>query len=207
MADQRVSGPEPDVVALRLGGPGPTGGLAVASRPPRVKQAARGSAEAARYAVKANRIAIRDELGQVVAMIEVVSPGNKDRRSAVGAFVAKAVEFLRNGIHFLMIDPFPIGPHDPEGMASLIWQELLDGPFPDRPPGRPLTVAGFDAGDPTTCYAECLAVGDHWPDAPLFLAPGWYVEVPLEGTYETSWGVTPGPIRQMLAPPKGEETR
>jgi hypothetical protein len=203
MADQRVSGPEPDEIALRLGGPGPTGGLAVATRPPRVKQAARGSAEAARDAMKADRIAIREEMGRVVAMIEVVFPGKKDRKSAVGAFVGKAVEFLRNGIHVLMIDPFPPGPHDPDGLARLIWDEWVGEPFPDRPPARPLTVAGFDAGEPPTCYAECLAVGDDWPEPPLFLAPGWYVEVPLEATYEASWGMTPRPIRQMVAPPEG----
>jgi hypothetical protein len=36
MADQRVSGPEPDVIALRLCGPEPSGGLAVADTPPRI---------------------------------------------------------------------------------------------------------------------------------------------------------------------------
>src|SRR5690348_9232835 len=59
MADQRVSGPEPDVVALRLRGPEPSGGLAVAERPPRLGQSARAEVDAARYAMKANRIAIR----------------------------------------------------------------------------------------------------------------------------------------------------
>ena len=37
MADQRVSGPEPDIVALRLRGPEPTGGLVVAETPPRIQ--------------------------------------------------------------------------------------------------------------------------------------------------------------------------
>ena len=40
MADQRVSGPEPDLVALRLKGPEPTGGLAVAEVPPRIEASA-----------------------------------------------------------------------------------------------------------------------------------------------------------------------
>ena len=117
MADQRVSGPEPDIVALRLRGPEPTGGLVVAETPPRVKQAARVETEAALYARKANRIAIRHGLGRVVAMIEVVSPGNKDSKHAIASFVAKAVDFLRNGIHFLVVDPFPRGPRDPDGIA------------------------------------------------------------------------------------------
>lgn len=93
MADQRVGGPEPDVVVT----------------------------EAALYARKANRIAIHHGLGRVVAMIEVVSPDNKDSKHAIASFVAKAVDFIRNGIHFLVIDPFPPGPRDPDGIAQAIW--------------------------------------------------------------------------------------
>jgi len=59
MADQRVSGPEPDVVALRLRGPEPKGGLVVAEIPPRIQRAARVESETALYARKANRIVIR----------------------------------------------------------------------------------------------------------------------------------------------------
>jgi hypothetical protein len=96
MADQKVSGPERDVIALRLRGPEATGGLVVAESPPRVQQAARIETERALYARKAKRIAIRHELGQVVAMIEVVSPGNKDSKHALASFTAKAVDFLHN---------------------------------------------------------------------------------------------------------------
>ena len=52
-----------------------------------------------------------------------------------------------------------------------------------------------------TAYVDALAVGDPLRDAPLFLAPGWYVNVPLERTYTASWGVTPKPIRDLVAPP------
>ena len=38
-------------------------------------------------------------------------------------------------------------------------------------------------------------------EIPLFLAPGWYVNVPLEQTYAASWDVTPKPIRDLVAPP------
>jgi hypothetical protein len=207
MADQRISGPEPDIVALRLRGPEPgaEGGLAVAETPPRIRRAAQAETETARYALKANRIAIHQGLGRVVAMIEVVSPGNKDRRQAAAAFVTKAVDFLRHGIHFLMIDPFPTGPRDPEGLARPIWAEFADEPLPPRPEGKTLTVASFDAGEPLTAYVEALAVGDSWPEAPLFLEPGWYVNVPLEQTYMTSWELTPRPIRDLVVTPAAGE--
>jgi hypothetical protein len=37
------------------------------------------------------------------------------------------------------------------------------------------------------------------------LAPGWYVDVPLEETCRTSWDVTPGPIRDLLLAPLSQE--
>jgi hypothetical protein len=200
MADRRVSGPEPDVVALRLRGPEPTGGLIVAETPPWIKQAARVETEAARYARKANRIVIRQGLGRVVAILEVISPGNKDSKHAIASFVARAVDFLRNGIHVLVIDPFPPGPRDPNGIAQALWDELIGEPLSTSSASSPRIVAAIDAGEPLTAYVDTMAVGDPLPDAPLFLAPGWYVNVPLEQTYMASWEVTPGPIRALVAP-------
>ncbi|MFO0891460.1 MAG: DUF4058 family protein [Isosphaeraceae bacterium] len=204
MADQRVVGPEPDIIALRLRGPEPTGGLMVAETPPRLRQAVQAPSEAALYARKANRIAIRKKLGQVIAMIEIVSPGNKDSRSAIASFVDKAVEFVRNGIHFLVIDPFPPGHRDPSGIAQAIWDCLADEPLEPLRAGESRVIAAFDAGDPLTAYVDAIAVGEPLPEAPLFLAPGWYVNVPLEQTYLASWEVTPKPIRDLVLTPSGE---
>jgi hypothetical protein len=198
IADERVTGPEPDMIALRLRGPESTGGLVVADTPPRIKQAAQFDTKAAVYARRANRIAIQHELGRVVAMIEVVSPGNKDSKHAISSFLAKAVDFLRNGIHFLFIDLFPPGPRDPNGIAQAIWDKIVGEPLAATPGGKPLSVAAFDAGEPLTAYVERVAVGDPLPDAPLFLAPGWYVNLPLEKIYQSSWDVTPEPIRDIL---------
>lgn len=205
MADQRVSGPEPDVVALKLRDPrNAEGGLAVADAPPRMRMASRVDPEAARYAIRANRIAIHQGLGRVVAMIEVVSPGNKQSAGTVASFVTKAVDFLSNGIHFLMIDPFPPGPRDPGGLARAIWDQLTGAAFEVQLPVQPLTVASFDAGDPLTAYVETLAIGDPLPETPLFLEPGWYVNLPLEATYLASWQLTPAPIRELVeTPPSG----
>ena len=202
MAEQRVSGPEPDIIALQLRSPEPNGGLVVAETPPRIKRAARVETETALYARKANRIVIHHELGRVVATIEVVSPGNKDTKPAVASFIAKAVDFIRNGIHFLMIDLFPLETRDPQGMAQAIWDELAGESLGTRPTDKLLTVAAYDAGNELTAYVDALAVGDLLPDAPLFLAPGWYVNVPLEQTYTASWDVTPKPIRDLVAPPR-----
>jgi hypothetical protein len=201
MADKRVSEPEPDIIALRLRGPDAEGGMAVAEIPPRIQCAARVETETALYARKANRIVIWQALGRVVAMIEVVSPGNKDTKHAVASFTAKAVDFIRNGIHFLVIDLFPPGPRDPQGMAQAIWDELVGESLGARHTDKLLTVAAYDAGNELTAYVDALALGDSLPDAPLFLEPGWYVNVPLEETYVESWDVTLKPIRDLVAPP------
>ncbi len=202
MADQRVSGPEPDVIALELRGPSasPSGGLFIADVPPRARQIASAAMDRAAYARKANRIAVRHPLGHVVAMIEVVSPGNKDSKHAIRSFTTKAIDFLRNGINLVVVDLFPPTPRDPEGIHRVIWDELVGEPFEARPPDKPLTVSGYDAGEPLTANVDPVAVGGPLPDAALFLAPRWYVNVPLESTYEASWSVTPQPIRELVAP-------
>ena len=202
MADQRVAGPEPDIVALQMRPPAgqrPTrigSGTAVAERLPRIRQSA--SIAASVYARKANRIAIRHRHGRVVAMIEVVSPGNKESEHAIAAFVNKEVEYLRNDIHLVIIDLFPPSVRDPDGIHRLIWQRMTSEPFEARPEGMPLTVASYDAGDPLTAYVEPLAVGDALPDTPLFLEPGVYVEIPLEATYQRSWDLLPEILRELV---------
>ena len=67
--------------------------------------------DAVGYARMANRILIRHPLGHVVAVVEIVSPGNKDSRHSLRSFVEKAVTILRGGVHLLIIDLFP--PRDP----------------------------------------------------------------------------------------------
>ena len=154
----------------------------------------------AAYARKANRIVVRHEFSHVVAVIEVVSPGNKDSAHAIRSFTTKAVEFLRNGVNLVVVDLFPPTPHDPDGIHQVIWNELTDTPFEPRPADKPLTVASYDATGDLTAYVDPVAVGDRLPDAPLFLAPGWYVNIPLEATYQSSWAVTPQPIRNRVEP-------
>jgi Protein of unknown function (DUF4058) len=203
MADQRASKPEPDVIALELGrpAPSPSGGLFTAAVPPRARQVATVETDGATYARKANRLSVRHPLGHVVAIIEVVSPGNKDSKHALRSFISKALDFLRNGINLVLVDLFPPTPRDPDGIHQAIWDELVGEQFEARPADKPLTVAGYDAGVPLTTYVDPVAVGDLLPDVPLFLAPGWYVNIPLEATYQASWGETPQPIRDLVAPP------
>lgn len=198
LTDLKVEGFEPDVAAFS--GSSPPGGVAVADAPPATRMVARGESAAAAYARKATRVIVRQGLGRLAAVIEVVSPGNKDSRHAVQSFRTKAVEFLRHGTSVVVIDLFPPSPRDPEGLHQVIWDEFPGAAFDPRPADKPLTVSSFDAGADLTAYADPLAVGDPLPDTPLFLSPGRYVPLPLEPTYAAAWAETPPLIRNLVSP-------
>jgi hypothetical protein len=68
-------------------------------------------------------------------------------------------------------------------------------------PGKPLTLVSYDAGYSPTAYVEPVAVGDVLPDVPLFLAHGWYVNVPLEATYQAAYRGVPQRWKAVLEAP------
>jgi hypothetical protein len=150
-----------------------------------------------RYAAKANRIAIRNTLRDVVAVIEIVSPGNKSSRHALKAFLNKTLEFLQEGIHLLIIDLFPPSARDPQGIHKAIWDELGDEPF-ELPADKRLTFVAYSAGIPKKAYVEPVAVGDALPDMPIFLDPDTYILAPLEAAYLASWETCPEEFREAI---------
>src|SRR5206468_1169363 len=152
------------------------------------------------YVQKANRIAVKHRHGRVVAVIEVISPGNKSGAHALRSFVEKAAALLREGISLLVVDLFPPSPRDPQGIHKAIWDEICVEPF-ELPPDKPLTVVAYDASEPKTAYVEPVAIGDCLPDLPIFLVPGLYVPAPLESTYRTTWSKCPEVLREIVANP------
>jgi hypothetical protein len=146
------------------------------------------------YARKANRVTVRDPDGEVVAVIEIVSPGNKH---AVRSFVRKAVNLLLGGVHFLVVDLFPPSKRDPQGIHKLLWDRIRDEDFA-LPPDKPLTLAAYSAGSTITAYVEPIGVGDRMPDVPIFLTADRYVPCPLEATYQASWDAFPQALKAPL---------
>lgn len=201
MVEQKTGGPEPDVVTLELTPPPGVapGGIVVEAQPPKARFVAQ--AEALGYASKANRVTIRHPDGQVVAIIEIVSPGNKASDYAVKAFARKAYEFLRCGVHLLIVDLFPPGSRDPQGIDKLIWDRVTIEPF-TLPPDKRLTLASYVADRETVAYVEPVAVGDVLPAMPVFLTPDTYVNCPLEETYQTGWEQFPAPLKGPLEAPE-----
>jgi hypothetical protein len=200
MPEQRVPGPELDVLALetrtrKKARKERLGGTAVIDTPPRTRIVQ--VAQPEQYAKKADRIAVRHARGRVVAFIEVVSPGNKGSRHALRSFVEKAVQLLEQGIHLLVIDVLPPSKRDPQGIHGAIWEEIMDSKF-KLPPNKPLTLAAYASGLVKTAYVEPIAVGDVLPDMPLFLEPNRHVLVPLDTAYQAAWQELPDDVQDSL---------
>ena len=145
----------------------------------------------ATLARRGNRIVIRHRMGEIVCVVELVSPGNKSGRAALRAFVQKSIDYLSQGIHLLVIDILPPTTRDPQGIYKAIWDEIDEEEF-ELPPDKKLTLAAFVAGDNVTgiepaAYVETVGVGDVLPDMPAYLDRSGYLPMPLEATYQTAW--------------------
>jgi hypothetical protein len=177
--------------------PPATGGIAVADAPPRVRR--RESAEESLLA-RRRTLAIRHISGnRLVAMLEILSPSNKDRKEHVEQFASKAVAALEAGVHLLILDLFPPGSNDPQGIHGVIRQKLglTDGAY-DVPLDEPLTLVAYSAGPRIEAFVEHVAVSAVLPEMPLFLRPDRYINVPLEPTYMAAYAPMPEFLRDVL---------
>jgi hypothetical protein len=206
LPEQNIRGPIPDVLTLKLTAgneqtPGSAAGVAVATRAPRTRLTKR--AEADSYVGKASRITVRHRHGQVVAVVEILSPGNKASQAEFRSLVEKSAELIRQGIHLLVIDLFPPSKRDPHGIHKAIWDQFVEEDL-ELPPDKPLTLASYDAGPDYVAYVEFVGVGDELPEMPLFLQPEIYVLTPLESTYQAAWSVFPTPLKGLLETPEAK---
>ncbi len=195
LVEQR-SGPfEADVLAVeRRTRPQPSalnGGIAIGQQP--VARIVRRTDRTA-YSERANRIVVRHHLGRIIAVVEIVSPGNKESRRAFRQFVDKTVSLLSQGVHVLIIDLFPPTSRDPFGVHQVVWDEFAEEPF-TFPQGKDRILASYESGPEMAAYLEPVTVGDVMPDMPLFLWNGIHVPTPLEVTYQAAWEAGPEDMR------------
>jgi hypothetical protein len=201
MTEQVTGRPIPDVVTVQLRTlKDNAGGVAVATAPPTARVIAK--FEKINYAKRADRVVIRHGRGKVVAIIEILSPGNKDSRNSIRTFVEKAADILNQGVNLLVVDLFPPTPRDPQGIHKAIWDEFGDEPF-EAPPGKLLTVASYIGGDMPTAYVDSIGIGDSLPSAPIFLSETRYIPAPLESTYMRAWETFPAMLKELVDPASG----
>lgn len=211
LVEQRIKGPIADVLTLRLprrkrDPGGNAGGVATAPAARIVRRTAKTV-----YASRASRVVVRHRHGDVVAVIEIVSPGNKATAAECRSFVVKAADLLAQNVNLLVVDLFPPGKHDPLRLHEAIWEEIAGGEDDydeddedtpgELPADQPLTLAAYDAGPVKVAYLESAPVGDPLPAMPVFLRPEWHVLVPLEPTYQTTWNLFPAALKDLLEDP------
>jgi hypothetical protein len=212
LAEQHAAGFGPDVLTLQgTNGNGetdeeppdasPASGAGVKLAAPKLQPTA--ETDMAFYRRKQKSVVVRHVSGdRIVAMIEVVSLGNKAARNPLRAFVRKTAELLDNDVHLLILDVHPPGRRDPDGIHGEIWQEIAGEEYA-APADKPLTLAAYETGNCVRAYVVHVAVGDALPDMPLFLEPGLAVTVPLEATYNAAFAEVPRRWRRVLEAPPG----
>ena len=127
---------------------------------------------------------------RLVAAVELVSPGNKDRPESRRAFVAKCAALLRQDVSVAIVDVVTIRPFN-------LYAELLaflgqsDPALVPEPPPLYATACRWksttDSPRPRSrlqTWAYPLAVGQPLPTLPLWLADNLAVPLELEASYE-----------------------
>jgi Protein of unknown function (DUF4058) len=216
LAEQQGAGFEPDVLTLKTGetpepdetaraldpqslgsrdrNGGVGGGVLVVQ--PRVRVTT--ETDLGFYRRKQNVVAVRHVSGDhLVAIVAIVSKGNKSGRKAFDDFVRKAAEFLSRQVHLLILDLQPATARDPHGIHGAIWDEVAGQEYV-RPTDKPLTLAAYESGPGVRAFVEPIGVGDALIDMPLFLDPSRYVAVPLDETYQLAFDSVPRRWRTIL---------
>ncbi len=121
----------------------------------------------------------------LVAAIELIGPGNKDRRETRRAFAAKCASYLQRGIGLVIVDVVT------ERLANLHNEliDLLEQPETFRFADETLLYAASyrpsrrTTGDQIEMWLNPLGVGQTLPTVPLALRGAVTVPVELEATY------------------------
>lgn len=203
LAEQVAEGPIPDVLALEYAERGESGEpaaepIAVADRQPKVMYTLEAGQQP--YLDKANRVTVFHASGdRAVAYVEIVSPGNKHSEREIVRFLDKCAEAMQNGLHLLIVDPFPPTLRDPKGLHARFWTDYF-GQFdsPGVTEELPLSLAAYCTGIVPTAYFNPINTSTPMPDMPLYLTPDYFVDVPLEDTYRKAYEGVPDRWKKVI---------
>jgi hypothetical protein len=126
---------------------------------------------------------------RLVAAVELVSPGNKDRESHRRAFAAKCAGYLAEGVGLLVVDVVTTR----QANLHAAVMGLLGQSNTGLPEDVQLYAVAYrpvvrDGADQVEVWPEPLAVGGGLPTLPLSLSAEGCVPIDLEGTYTAARG-------------------
>ena len=195
----------PDVLTLQTSDSpqeqnGPLTGTSTLTESPPITQA-RATIQLDTYARRQRTLVVRHTSNdRIVAMLEVLSPGNKSSRHAMRTLLDKAVAAMYSGIHLLLIDVHPPSPRDPHGIHGAMMAEI--GTEEYLLENDQLRTAVASIGGPVVeALVNHFCIDDPLPEMPLFLTCENYVRVPLEQTYLAAWEDVPQRYQQQLQAP------
>jgi hypothetical protein len=194
-----------DILTLQIGNAGPIrpteqGPVAVADAPAQLARKLVVRPPTSFRLAQRTLVVRRRADHRIVALVEIVSPANKDRPQSVSEFVEKVYDALEHGCNVMVVDLLPPGPHDAEGIPFAVWEKFDPEHEEDPPPkDKPLSVASYLSLKFPEADFEPLAVGDVLPPMPLYLDPDWYVKTPLEETYQAAIRGMPAFLRDALS--------
>lgn len=121
----------------------------------------------------------------LVAAIELVSPGNKDRATKRRLFAAKCATYLSRGVGLVVLDV--VTSRQGNLHNELVDLLLLDAAF-RLPAEQPLYAVAYrplraDDTEKVEAWPTALTVGQPLPRVPLSLGAEWCVPVDLEESY------------------------
>jgi hypothetical protein len=193
-----VPSPPEESTRLKVPGGESGGGIALAEAPPKISLHEKIELEITEIQ---RHVAIRHlSSHRVVALLEIVSPGNKNNEARFETFVHKTVDAIRRHVNVLLIDVHETGRFDQDGINARIRNILSPHSTPTIDKPRDSTLASYCPAPirAVDIYLERVARDMTLHDMPIFLNPNRYVNVPLEATYLEAWKGMPKLWRDVV---------
>ncbi len=133
---------------------------------------------------------------EMVAAVELVSPRNKDRRTARRQFVAKWAAYLQAGVSVVVVD---VVTERRENLYAALLEQLdlaTEGHGTGELYATACRAVPPDAPGRLETWVERLAPGSALPTLPLWLETDLAVPLPLERSYEATFGELRIPLRE-----------
>jgi hypothetical protein len=125
-----------------------------------------------------------EKAGRLVAVVELISPRNKDRPSGRDQYAARYLGYLRGGVHLLQVDVHrrPLEFSFPQLIATGLGEVLPAPPAPSAVSYR-VGAAAATGGRLLAVWQHPLTIGAPLPTMPLPLTLDDSATIDLEGTY------------------------